>query len=79
MAAPWKLESVPPATVMSLSVKSVLSWLRVKVMVAVSPWRSCVTLLVTAMVGGVVSTAVVLKLRVTWLLTSWVVFSTPDR
>ena len=42
-------------TVTSLAVKSVLTSLRVKVMVAVSPAARLVLLLLTMMVGGVVS------------------------
>ena len=52
---PVKPVSVPPTTVTSEAVKSLLVSLRMKVMVAVSPGASVVLLLVMAIVGGVVS------------------------
>ena len=55
MPLPAKLLRVPPLTVTSACVKSVLASDSVKVMVAVWPALSVVALLVTAMVGGVVS------------------------
>ena len=68
MPLPCRLLSVPPVTVMSASVKSVVASLVVKVMVAVWPSLRAVLSLVMAMVGGVMS--VVLVAMVTLLLTS---------
>ena len=48
--------SVPPVVVMSLSVNPTGDSLKVKVMVAVSPTLTALTLLVMASVGAVVST-----------------------
>ena len=55
MPEPLKLLSVPPVTVTSVAVKSVLASDRVKVMVAVSPALRLVLSLVMAMVGGTLS------------------------
>ena len=58
MPLPVKLLSVPPMTVTSAKLKSVLVSLSVKLMVAVSPVARFALLLVTAMVGGLMSTGV---------------------
>ena len=55
LPVPWKLLSVPPITVTSLTAKLKLGSLKEKLMVAVSPVASAVLLLLTTMVGGVVS------------------------
>ena len=55
MPLPVKLLKLPPTTVMSLRLKSVLGSLSVKLTVAVSPGARLALLLVTAMVGGTVS------------------------
>ena len=71
MPEPLKLLSVPEVVVMSSGLKSVLSSLRVKVMVAVWPRLTSLLLLVMAIVGGVLSTALVVsKAMLTWLLAS---------
>ena len=57
MPKPVKLDRVPPTTVTSPMLKSVLASLRAKLMVAVSPVASVVLLLVTMTVGGLVSPA----------------------
>ena len=87
MPEPLKLLSVPPVTAMSLRSKSVLSSLRVKVMVALSPACKAALSLVMAMVGAVVSglrglpwsVTVVSNTRPRRLLASTVVAMTPVR
>ena len=55
MPEPWKLLRVPPTTLMSPMLKSVLGLLSWKVRLAVSPALSVVLLLLTMMVGVTVS------------------------
>ena len=59
MPEPLKLLSVPPVTVTSDCVKSVLASDRRKVMVAVSPAFKALLLLLMAIVGSAVSTVMV--------------------
>ena len=58
MPEPEKLESDPPATETSASMKSVEASESVNVRVAVSPARRLLILELMAMVGGVLSTVV---------------------
>ena len=55
MPLPEKLERAPPVTVTSSDTKSVAASERVKVIVAVSPVVRLLSLVVIAIVGGVVS------------------------
>ena len=75
MPEPWKLLKVPPMTLTSDRPKLLLDSLSVKLMVAVSPVVSPNLLLLTMMVGGVVSglgpAAAPPMLRATALLGSW--------
>ena len=57
MPLPEKLERAPPVTVTSSDTKSVAASERVKVIVAVSPVVRLLSLVVIAIVGGVVSAA----------------------
>ncbi len=67
---PWKLLKVPPITVTSDDVKSVLASLSVKLMVAVWVLLSVVLSVDTMIVGGVVSLDVLLIVKDTALLVS---------
>ena len=70
MPLPEKFDRVPPVTVISPTTKSVADSDRVIVIVAVSPAFRVALLLVIAIVGGVVSTLIVLTVIVTVLLAS---------
>ncbi len=70
MPLPEKLLSVPPETVISLRLKFVDASESVKVRVAVSPTVKLLSLVVIAMVGGVVSATTVFTVMVTVLSAS---------
>ena len=58
------MESVPPVAVMSPTLKSVEDSLNVNVIVAVSDFKSAVTLLVKEIVGAAVSTSETVPLSI---------------